>query len=83
MSCDDKLESFKAEVYRKTFEACLRMYELDMFLCEISLHEEMRKKTEEERREAYNEIIYRIQDYEDYLFDDTSELNFDDYKSLH
>lgn len=59
------------------------MYELDMFLCEISLPEEMRKKTEDERREAYNEIIYRIQDYEDYLFDETSELNFDDYKSLH
>ena len=58
------------------------MYDLDMHLCEF-LSEEMRKRAEDERREAYNEIIYRIQDYEDYLCDeDASELNFNDYESL-
>ena len=58
------------------------MYELDMYLCEF-LSEETRKRTEDERHEAYNEIIYRIQDYEDYLCDgDASELNFNDYESL-
>ena len=78
----DKKESFKLEVYKKTFEACQRMYNLDMYLCEF-LSEERRKHAEDERREAFNEIIYRIQDYEDYLCDeDPSELNFNDYKSL-
>ena len=53
-----------------------------MYLCEF-LSEETRKRTENERQEAYNEIIYRIQDYEDYLCDeDPSELNFNDYESL-
>ena len=42
----------------------------------------MRKRTEDERREAYNEIIYRFQDYEDCLYDEASELNFNDYESL-
>ena len=60
----------------------LRNYEADMYLCEF-LSEETRKRTEDERREAYNEIIYRIQDYEDYLYDEyVSELNFNDYESL-
>lgn len=78
----DKKESFKSEVYKKTFEACQRMYDLDMYLCEF-LSEERRKHAEDERREAYNEIIYRIQDYEDYLCDgNASELNFNDYESL-
>ena len=78
----DKKESFKSEVYKKTFEACHRMYDADMYLCEF-LSEERRKCAEDERREAYNEIIYRIQDYEDYLCDeDASELNFNDYESL-
>ena len=78
----DKKESFKLEVYKKTFEACQRMCNLDMYLCEF-LSEERRKHAEDERREAFNEIIYRIQDYEDYLCDeDPSELNFNDYKSL-
>ena len=78
----DKKESFKSEVYKKTFESCQRMYDADMYLCEF-LSEETRKRTENERREAYNEIIYRIQDYEDYLCDeDPSELNFNDYESL-
>lgn len=78
----DKKESFKLEVYKKTFEACQRMYNLDMYLCEF-LSEERRKHAEDERREAFNEIIYRIQDYEDYLCDeDPSELNFNDYESL-
>ena len=78
----DKKESFKSEVYKKTFEACQRMYDLDIYLCEF-LSEERRKYAEDERREAYNEIIYRIQDYEDYLCDeDPSELNFNDYESL-
>ena len=78
----DKKESFKSEVYKKTFKACQRMYDLDMYLCEF-LSEETRKRTEDERYEAYNEIIYRILDYEDYLSDeDASELNFNDYESL-
>lgn len=78
----DKKESFKLEVYKKTFEACQRMCNLDMYLCEF-LSEERRKHAEDERREAFNEIIYRIQDYEDYLCDENpSELNFNDYKSL-
>lgn len=78
----DKKESFKSEVYKKTFEACQRMYDLDIYLCEF-LSEERRKHAEDERREAYNEIIYRIQDYEDYLCDEEpSELNFNDYESL-
>ena len=78
----DKKESFKSEVYRKTFEACQRMYDLDMYLCEF-LSEERRKHAEDERRAVYNEIIYRIQDYEDYLCDEEpSELNFNDYESL-
>ena len=78
----EKKKSFKLEVYSKTFEACHRMYNLDMYLCEF-LSEERRKHAEDERREAFNEIIYRIQDYEDYLCDeDPSELNFNDYKSL-
>lgn len=78
----DKKESFKSEVYKKMFEACHRMYDLDMYLCEF-LSEETRKRAEDERREAYNEIIYRIQDYEDYLCDEEpSELNFNDYESL-
>ena len=78
----DKKESFKLEVYKKTFEACQRMYNLDMYLCEF-LSEERRKHAEDERREAFNEIIYRIQDYEDYLCDEEpSELNFNDYESL-
>lgn len=59
------------------------MYDEDMYLCGSFLSEEMRKYTEDERRKAYNEIIYRIQDYEDYLCDeDASELNFNDYESL-
>lgn len=79
----DKIESFKSEVYKKTFEACQRMYDADMYLCECFLSEETRKRTEDERRDAYNEIIYRIQDYEDYLCDgNASELNFNDYESL-
>ena len=79
----DKKESFKLEVYKKTFEACHRMYDLDMHLCGSFLSEEMRKCVEDERREVYNEIIYRIQDYEDYLCDGVaSELNFNDYESL-
>lgn len=78
----DKIESFKLEVYKKTFEACQRIYDADMYLlCEF-LSEEMRKRTEDERREAYNEIMYRIRDYEDYLYDESSELNFNDYESL-
>ena len=78
----DKKESFKSEVYKKTFEACQRMYDLNMYLCQF-LSEERRKHAEDERREAYNEIIYRIHDYEDYLCDeDASELNFNDYESL-
>ena len=79
----DKIESFKLEVYKKTFEACHRIYDLDMHLCGSFLSEEMRKYAENERHEAYNEIIYRIQDYEDYLCDENaSELNFNDYESL-
>lgn len=59
-----------------------KWYDLDMYLCEF-LSEERRKRAEDEHREAYNEIIYRIQDYEDYLCDgDVSELNFNDYESL-
>ena len=42
----------------------------------------MRKRGEDECHEAYNEIIYRFQDYEDYLCDEASELNFNDYESL-
>lgn len=79
----DKKESFKLEVYKKTFEACHRIYDLDMYLCGSFLSEERRKCAEDERREAYNEIVYRIQDYEDYLCDEEpSELNFNDYESL-
>lgn len=78
----NKIESFKSEVYKKTFEACHRMYDLDMHLCGSFLSEEKRKCAEDERREAFNEIIYRIQDYEDYLYDEASELNFNDYESL-
>lgn len=79
----DKKESFKSEVYKKTFEACQRMYDADMHLCGSFLSEEKRKCAEDERREAYNEIIYRIQDYEDYLCDEEpSELNFNDYETL-
>ena len=60
----------------------MKMYNADMYLCEF-LSEERRKCAEDERREAYNEIIYRIQDYEDYLCDgNASELNFNDYESL-
>ena len=78
----DKIESFKSEVYKKTFEACHRIYDLDMHLCGSFLSEEKRKCAEDERQEAFNEIIYRIQDYEDYLCDEASELNFNDYESL-
>ena len=44
----DKKESFKSEVYRKTFEACQRMYDLDMHICGSFLSEEMRKRAEDE-----------------------------------
>lgn len=78
----DKKEYFKSEVYNKTFEACQRIYDADMYLCEF-ISEEPRKRTEDVRRDAYNEIIYRIQDYENYLCDeDASELNFNNYESL-
>ena len=30
----------------------------------------------------YNEIIYRFQAYEDYIYDEASELNFNDYNPL-
>ena len=35
----DKKESFKSEVYKKTFEACQRMYDADMYLCGSFLSE--------------------------------------------
>ena len=58
------------------------MYDLDIYLCEF-LSEERRKHAEDERHEAYNDIIYRIQDHEDYLCnEEPSELNFNDYESL-
>lgn len=73
--------AIKQKVQEKLLDACERHYEAERALCELVVS----KSWEDEAKAAWEEFVWRYQDYELVFKDDMNitkeDLNYDDYET--
>ena len=73
--------TIKQKVQEKLLDACERLYESERALCEPAAPQSWK----DEAKEAWNEFVWRYQDYELVFKSDmeitNDDLNYDDYET--